>query len=299
MPVCEFGERQYELAINLELIAGSGTFFAPPTPLEASLGVDIAMTPGDPLIWSALGIRPPAGARAGSRALPDWATGAGAPPSLMSLFIQYKRSTHLVRSTAAEWSEHGEPYWRVELTQSQHHVLLDLEDSLGNLGAVRYAAPLFWTHADMWRRQATGGLFDDSLIFAPSAIGAGHQRASWSASRGLLAHSTPHEGRHDTPVDLRRQLGSHDRLQVGDAARTEHVGEVANVLRGLKTASSRDEWRNEIARSAPPEFALLGDPILDLYADLASVSEAVSRTRTTWLLVALSAKQDQHDGSDG
>src|SRR3954451_4609373 len=112
MPVCQFGERQFELAANLELLAGSGSFFAPTTSLEADLGVDAALTPGDPKIWSLLGLQPPRGASLSAKTFPGWPTGAPAgatPPFLVSLFVQYKRSTYLTRASAKEWVDHKMP----------------------------------------------------------------------------------------------------------------------------------------------------------------------------------------------
>ena len=47
MPRSKFGERQYELAANIELLNGGSSFFAPTTSQEASLGIDVAMAPGD------------------------------------------------------------------------------------------------------------------------------------------------------------------------------------------------------------------------------------------------------------
>ena len=54
MPVCELGERQYELAANLELLSGTGKFFTPTTAMEGHLGIDVAMAPGDRRTFLAL-----------------------------------------------------------------------------------------------------------------------------------------------------------------------------------------------------------------------------------------------------
>jgi hypothetical protein len=118
MPLCQFGERQYELAANLELLAGNGSFFTPTTSLEGALGIDVALTPGDPRVWLLLGVKPPRGVAVGPTSFRRWPKNAAAsasPPFLVSLFVQYKRSTHLTRSNTTEWSTHNLPYWRVEL----------------------------------------------------------------------------------------------------------------------------------------------------------------------------------------
>ena len=53
-----FHERQYELAVNLELVAGSGMFFAPMQVVEESVGYDIALVPGAQLVAGDVEARP-------------------------------------------------------------------------------------------------------------------------------------------------------------------------------------------------------------------------------------------------
>lgn len=131
MPTPEFGERQYELAANVELILGSGQFFAPPTPLEGDIGIDVALAPGHPGIWQLLNVPPPPGIDVGAGKTPGWPTAkaGGAPPFLVSLFVQYKVASYLTRKYAKEWGAHNEDYWRIELMPHQHKRLQQLEQS--------------------------------------------------------------------------------------------------------------------------------------------------------------------------
>ena len=178
MPRAEFHERQYELAANVELIAGRGEFFAPPTTAERQLGIDCALTPGDARIWGLLGLPAPQGAPVSAGTFPAWPSAfppGAEPPFLASLFIQYKRPDYLTTRRAKEWVDHNAPYFRMYLTPHQHQLLLDLEGTVGTDGVVLYAAPSFWTYDDMWLNQGAGKLMGTSMLVKPSAIRLGHQ----------------------------------------------------------------------------------------------------------------------------
>ncbi|MFA5007418.1 MAG: hypothetical protein WC509_08170 [Candidatus Izemoplasmatales bacterium] len=66
------------------------------------------------------------------------------------LFLQFKRSEMLTRSTANEWSVFGNPYYRIEIypdsVTHQHNLLVSLANQFGN--SVFYAAPMFITEND-------------------------------------------------------------------------------------------------------------------------------------------------------
>jgi hypothetical protein len=159
VPRAEFHERQYELAANVELIAGRGDFFTPPTTSERRLGIDCALTPGDARIWGLLGLPTPGGATIGPKTFPAWPTtfpSGAAPPFLASLFVQYKRPDYLTTRRAREWRYHGGAYFRMHLTPHQHQLLLDLDNTVGGDGIVLYAAPSFWRYDDMWLIRAQG-----------------------------------------------------------------------------------------------------------------------------------------------
>src|SRR5207302_1075337 len=146
---------------------------------------------GDRRIWRLLNIPPPSGVVAGPDVFSGWSgTDPGAsPPFLVSLFLQYKRATYLTRSWANEWKAHSQEYWRVELPTRQRDILADLEQSAGANAVVRYAAPRFWEHEDMWRLQVSGGVLDNSLFFSPSDVKWRHDRVTWSRTHGLIGHS--------------------------------------------------------------------------------------------------------------
>jgi hypothetical protein len=290
--VCQFGERQYELAANLELLAGSGSFFAPTTSVEGQLAIDVALTPGDPRVWRLLGIRPPPGVSAGPAVFGAWPAGSpstATPPFLVSLFIQYKRSTHLTRPTAKEWHRHTMPYWRIDLSTRQHRLLQDLEIASGSDAAVRYAAPKFWEHRDMWRLQGGGAIMDNSLLIAPSAVEARHTRLTWSPVHGLVGHSAPESLPVETVEDLGRALIARvgeRRREVGSESPRVHLATLATSVAELSPSlRRRDQWHDAIAAEAA--FRVADDEMIGPLADMAMVAEAAYEVGASWLILAL------------
>lgn len=294
MPLCQFGERQYELAANLELLSGSGKFFTPTLGAEERLGIDAALTPGDPHIWRLLGVPPPPGAQVGPRTFSGWPANAPAgasPPFLVALFLQYKRSRVLTRASAKEWRDHNQrEYWRVELTTHQHDVLRALEQSVGSDGEVRYAAPRFWKYEDMWQWQGASGVLDNSLFFRPSDVPPGHTRVTWSPAAGMLFHSEPHRIETETSVDFARNV----RRRRERAARTprDYVGDLAARLSEIAPSGrGRDEWVHALHEKVlldempdvPPETETA-------LADLAVLAEVAQTARASLLLLALSER---------
>ncbi len=88
------------------------------------------------------------------------------------LYLQFKLSDHLSRSSASEWSVFGEPYYRMHLRplrhSDQHNLLLDFERA-GN--AVYYAAPEFHTQPELNSAYIGNRVALESRFFSPLAIG--------------------------------------------------------------------------------------------------------------------------------
>lgn len=298
MPGCQFGERQYELAANLELLAGSGAFFTPTTSMENHLGIDAALVPGDPRVWQLLGVRVPSGVGAGPGTFGAWpksTPSAASPPFLVSLFVQYKRTSHLTRSNAREWTTHGEPYWRVDLSAHQHVLLQQLEAATATDAVVRYAAPEFWQHEDMWKYQGVGKVLDRSVFAAPRAIGRHHSRLTWSPTKGLVGHSeteeVPAETSRDVALELRRVA---DRGREGpNRSARQHLAALAAAVGDLRSEGdlatgrrSRTEWQEVLeARSDESD---LPPGALEPLSEIAMIAEAAHHARSSWLVVALS-----------
>lgn len=288
MPTCQFGERQYELACNLELISGSGSFFAPTQKKENLLAVDAAMTPGDPKIWSLLGIPAPKGTKA-EKAFGK-TTSDGLPKFVLSLFLQFKTSAFLTTKRANEWEDHKESYWRIHLSAHQHSRLLSLEQAVGTDAAVLYAAPKFVSNSDMWKHQATQSVLDNSTLITPGAIGPGHHWWTWSPNNPGQAHSEPERAPGMDADQVRRVLT--DRLRRGpreQRAVREHLSQLANAVEPLrKPARSRTLWRADIdAQAQDAEIKLPDAGAAEALTDIAIITETLAASRTTWLLLSV------------
>jgi len=89
------------------------------------------------------------------------------------LFLQFKLSDYLSRTSASERTMLGGPYYRMHLRplrhSDQHNLLLDLE-AAGN--EVYYAAPEFHTQPELNSAYLARQVFRRSRFFRPSAIGA-------------------------------------------------------------------------------------------------------------------------------
>jgi hypothetical protein len=170
MPLsAEFSERQYELAVNLELLCGGGGKFSVPSQrAEKTLGFDIELVPALRAIWSHLG----------SAAEP---LGAGRNPGLSplsaSLFIQYKRPEMLIGQTAGEVKCRRHkvvgaalPYLRYRLEPHQLDALMRLQARVGSGAEVCYAVAGFISRRELHARQAAGDVMDGSNFLSMRKI---------------------------------------------------------------------------------------------------------------------------------
>jgi len=155
----EFSERQYELAMNLELLSGAKAplFSTPSQAAEKTLGYDVALVPAFPTVWSLVGYSsPPSGVIPGFGVLGH----DSAPTFAASLFIQYKRPVEMRGTTAREAPlraaagvKRSLPYFRYGLAEEQLRVLLELSREVGDRAVVCYAAPAFVELADLHEMQ--------------------------------------------------------------------------------------------------------------------------------------------------
>jgi hypothetical protein len=96
----------------------------------------------------------------------------GLPIRGFPLFLQFKVSEYMLRSTAGEWKKFGKKYFRFQLHplrhSVQHHLLIDLE-SRNN--CVYYAVPAFYKAEDLNQAFSTRTVVDRTVFVRPSDIG--------------------------------------------------------------------------------------------------------------------------------
>jgi len=90
----------------------------------------------------------------------------------LPIFLQFKLSDYLQRSSAKEWNLFNGPYYRMHLRpirlSEQHNLLLEW-DQHGN--EVFYVAPEFHTQDELNRFYLLCSIVNNSAFFRPSAIG--------------------------------------------------------------------------------------------------------------------------------
>lgn len=87
------------------------------------------------------------------------------------VFMQFKLSHYMTRSSAAEYALFGGTYYRFFVHASsksrQHELLQKLQESEGN---VYYAAPLFWMQEELNSFYGKRAVFDNTALFYPMDI---------------------------------------------------------------------------------------------------------------------------------
>lgn len=88
------------------------------------------------------------------------------------LYLQFKISERMVRSTASEWDEFDEPYYRFWIHagrhSDQHELLLQLDV---DPNAVYYAAPSFHTVEALNQAFLDEAMFEQTAFFRPRDLG--------------------------------------------------------------------------------------------------------------------------------
>lgn len=307
-----FHERQYELAMNLELIAGSAQFFAPMQVIEEKVGYDIALVPGHMAIWANLGVKQPTGVQTpveyGAKSIPV----AGGQSFAASLFVQYKRAEKMFYRSALQTGDRAQaggdvPFFRVYFDKDQHEVLVDLEQAVGQNAVVRYAAPLFHLIEDLWVRQSTRSVFGSSSFIPPASAGIPASVWTYADDGTSIFCSEPRRGEAEDGNGVLQSLvrmslgrdrpGTNDHLR-SLAAEVEQVDLTERRRRqrfddlGERGASgdaqwtreplTRSEWEDRLHAVAPE-----GAQQLEPAVDAAVVANAAASVGFTWLLASV------------
>jgi hypothetical protein len=171
----EFEERQVEHALNHELADPSWLVYVPGQVFESRLSIDAALWSENSVFWSMH--------RPGRT--PPWAAGRRLtpglwdlveedlhryPPGFFNVFIQHKRPEHMTRSHSREWRFWNRPYYRFETKTHQQTTLARLQETIGEMGVVSYAAPVFHEMLVLWSHQQRGALVENFNFASPRLL---------------------------------------------------------------------------------------------------------------------------------
>lgn len=138
----DFGERQYEFAVNFELTTAFGAMLVggaptiPTTNQEAKKGYDALFNLGTGYLYH----------------------------------LQYKRSTYASRRTPKnprQWAFHGGTYYRFALLEDSKGICrqhLKLEELRRSELGVYYCAPSFHLESDFWAHASASSVFSESVL---------------------------------------------------------------------------------------------------------------------------------------
>ena len=193
MPKAEFEEKSYEVPLVAQIMGTNRQIFSPGQVLEELVGFDVAMRCLSADYWRFIGKPTPSGVVMDSAWFPPLVRprAAALPTFSLNLFIQVKRPERLTRSSAVEWDNWHEDYYRYDLVPHQQDALEDIVESAGANAHVAYAAPAFHTTAQLFAAIDSGRMVVESN-FADAAKMAGHGRYSYTAP-GIdgVGHSNP------------------------------------------------------------------------------------------------------------
>jgi hypothetical protein len=263
------------------LTAGEPTAYPSGQVLEALVGYDIALNPGEPRIWEILELGFPPGIVLTSglwSSAPEQPPAADLPRDLVSLILQAKRPQRLDHWRAGQNHYWRGPYYRFYIEEGQQTQLAALEKGVAGQAVVRYASAAFLQLDALYNHQRARLVAHRSAFVAPETL-QGHRLWSY-AEPGIVGfvNQEGFEARADTAETLVASLRERATYQTLN----EHVQELAE---GAGVDVGPDLWIDRLAARAdqPPErrrAALLA---------WAAFAQRVAQLRAEWLVVDLTA----------
>jgi hypothetical protein len=286
MDVAQFEEKQYETGLLFELAGTSPDFFPSGQALEAALGYDFALSPGDSRIWGLLdaGLPPgivltpslwPSGRRPDANRL---------PPNVVSLIVQAKRPQYLDHWRAGQHHHWRGPYFRFHLDQSQQGTLAHLERRVARAALVRYACAAFVEYSALIRHQLRRTLAQNSTFVAPGAL-VGHRLWSY-AGPGTTGYANP-EGQVAEADSLESLLAT-ARATAARQSLAEHFHSLASAL---GESEQGEAWTSLLA-----DELRLDEPRADVLLAWARVASTVARAGASWLILGFSEPAESATG---
>ena len=146
----QFEEKTYENYFNNELDSRSSIYFPLGQMQEGVLGLDSAANSKNRRLWRKFGYPfwffPPFVGVDLKEIADEMEKIIGKvvrniPKMKVNLLFQYKRPEYIASKLGKEWRYWNTPYFRYDLYQEQHNLLIKLESSFGRQALILYAAP--------------------------------------------------------------------------------------------------------------------------------------------------------------
>jgi hypothetical protein len=280
MEFAEFEEKQFEIALITELAAGQPTAYPSGQVLEALVGYDVALHPGDPKIWDLLEVGFPPGIVLSpglwSRS-PNRPPTADLPQDLVSLILQVKRPCLLNHFRAGQHHYWRGPYYRFQIEGDQQGQLAALEAGAAGRALVRYASAAFLTMGVLYEHQRERVIAEHSSFVAPSTL-SGHRL--WTYARpGTTGYANPDQGL-EAPSDTRETLFARAAESITHESIATHVQELATSAGADMEPAA---WIDELF---PPDAVTTSDRRHAIRA-WASIAQAVERAGASWFVLNL------------
>lgn len=166
------------------------------------------------------------------------------PQIKFNLFIQHKRPDYLSQPQASEWPSWGHAYYRYDITHHQQIALERLEHQILNLGIVVYACPAFHTYRELWANKSANTLINNTNFIQVSKL-AYHKRFTFDQPGNYgIGFSEPE-----------KIEGFNFRKRIEELSNNQEIVKNRRILNNL--SNSIDKIMNEIDVFAEPYNVLL------------------------------------------
>jgi hypothetical protein len=113
------------------------------------------------------------------------------PPMKVNLLFQYKRPEFVTKPSGKEWHLWNRRYFRYDLYEEQHDLLIHIENTFGNDAIVLYAAPAIEDVNELVKIKKRNGIIDNSNFRRASELNGHHRNTYVKAGTYSIACSEP------------------------------------------------------------------------------------------------------------
>jgi hypothetical protein len=280
----EFAERQFEIAIYIELSCDGSSPFVPTQNIEKYLGIDSAADPdGQHEIWRILNVQIPQRVAISPilwpllprRFYPSLPVGR-----FCSLFLQVKVANYQDGIRSKYYGRFSGPYFETKITAHQQKTLRVLEAGLQERALARYVSPIFWSRRDFDAYDQARQVLQNSAFIAPSTIKA-HRKWMYNSTSSLhVLNPDPEDVRSEPWETLVASIQERSR----EETLFEHVRGLAISIggelvdRGLEQAG----WMRRLSR-----YGQIDNETASLLYYFSVVAQYAASADVWWLLLLI------------